>query len=188
LSAADVQRSTGGDAVAAVTPTSVDVSAEQAEQELGLTRNGRQRVQLALKFLGYDIGGADGVIGPKSRTAIAAWQADQGQTATGFITAPQHKILLDQAAPQLASWDAEQKRKAEAARLAAEAEEEGEVPSTITEGAPAAKKAPQSQPQALTEAEPEPAPTTAPAAQEPEGDETLDTFFSIMGKTIPLIK
>src|SRR5262249_18747528 len=86
--------------------------AEEIERSIGLTRQGRSRVQLALTLLGYSTGGTDGVLGTKSRSAISAWQTDRGETATGFLTTKQHAALLDAAAPKLVAWDAEQKRKA----------------------------------------------------------------------------
>lgn len=99
--------------VAALAPAeSSDPAPEQIERSLGLTRQGRSRVQLALTLLGYGTGGSDGMLGPKSRAAISAWQADRGDTATGYLTSRQHAALLDAAAPKLAAWDAEQKRKA----------------------------------------------------------------------------
>jgi peptidoglycan hydrolase-like protein with peptidoglycan-binding domain len=71
---------------------------------------------LALTLLGYKTGGTDGAFGPKSRNAISAWQADRGEAVTGYLTAEQHAALLDAAAPKLAAWDAEQKRKAAEAK------------------------------------------------------------------------
>jgi len=190
LAATKVEPAAGGDEVAVVTPPTVDVSAEQTERDLGLTRNGRQRVQLALKFLGYDIGSADGMIGPMSRKALTAWQVDQGQTPTGYLTAPQHKSLLDQAAPLLAAWDAEKQRNAEAARLAAEeearlaairktSEPDDEATRTFTQEETTAEEAPE---QTLTTAEPEPTP------EQPQWEENLNNFFSIMDKSIPKVQ
>ena len=97
--------------LAALTPPEVSEPApEQIERSIGLTRQGRSRLQLALTLLGYSTGGTDGVLGPKSRAAIAAWQTDQGETATGYLTTKQHAALLDTAGPKLMAWDAEQKR------------------------------------------------------------------------------
>ncbi len=112
---ADTSRS--GEQVATVTPPEATVpAAEEVERSLGLNRQGRSRVQLALTLLGYKTGGTDGSLGPKSRAAISAWQTDQHETATGYLTAEQHAALLDAAAPKLAAWDAEQKRKAAEAK------------------------------------------------------------------------
>lgn len=49
----------------------------------GLTKEMRVELQTRLTARGFDTGGADGVIGPKSREAIAAYQASIGQAATG---------------------------------------------------------------------------------------------------------
>ena len=92
------------------TPEDAEPAAEQIERSIGLTRQGRSRVQLALTLLGYGTGGTDGVLGPKSRAAISAWQTDQGESATGYLSSTQHAALLDAASPKLAAWDAEQKR------------------------------------------------------------------------------
>jgi uncharacterized caspase-like protein len=111
-----------GEQVATVSPSDTTVpAAEQDELSLGLTKQGRSRVQLALTLLGYKTGGADGSFGPKSRSAISAWQTDRHESATGYLTAKQHAALLDAAAPKLAAWDADQKRKAAEAQAAAAA-------------------------------------------------------------------
>ena len=108
---AEVSRSS--DQVAALTSPETTVQpAEDVERSIGMTRQGRSRAQLALTLLGYSTGGTDGVFGAKSRTAISAWQTDRGETPTGYLTAKQHAALLDVAAPKLAAWDADQKRKA----------------------------------------------------------------------------
>jgi peptidoglycan hydrolase-like protein with peptidoglycan-binding domain len=107
---ADTVRS--GEKVASLPPPDGAVpAAEEVERSIGMTKQGRSRVQLALTLLGYKTGGTDGSFGPKSRAAISAWQADQQETATGYLTAKQHAALLDAAAPKLAAWDAEQKQK-----------------------------------------------------------------------------
>ncbi len=49
----------------------------------GLTKDDRIRLQQRLTSRGFDTGGADGVIGPNSRTAIAAYQSSIGLSATG---------------------------------------------------------------------------------------------------------
>jgi His-Xaa-Ser repeat protein HxsA len=41
------------------------------------------RVQMALSLKGYKPGGLDGVLGPQTRTALQAFQRDQGLPATG---------------------------------------------------------------------------------------------------------
>ena len=49
----------------------------------GLTKDDRVLLQQRLTARGFDTGGADGVIGPKSREAISAYQRSIGQAATG---------------------------------------------------------------------------------------------------------
>ena len=43
-------------------------------------------VQAALNRNGYDAGLVDGVMGPRTRNAIAAYQSDHGLSVTGTIT------------------------------------------------------------------------------------------------------
>ena len=49
----------------------------------GLTKDQRISLQQRLTARGFDTGGADGVIGPNSRTAISAFQTSAGLQATG---------------------------------------------------------------------------------------------------------
>ena len=49
----------------------------------GLTIGDRQDLQRRLMAAGFDTGGTDGVIGPRSRAAIAAFQRSRGLAATG---------------------------------------------------------------------------------------------------------
>jgi len=51
-----------------------------------LTKSERQEVQILLARHGYDVGSPDGVIGPKSRNAIMAFQQKAGLTADGFAS------------------------------------------------------------------------------------------------------
>ncbi|WP_394196274.1 lytic murein transglycosylase [Litoreibacter albidus] len=51
--------------------------------KFGLTINDRKRLQQRLTARGFDTGGADGVLGPKSQAAIGAFQRSIGLEATG---------------------------------------------------------------------------------------------------------
>ncbi len=51
--------------------------------QYGLTKDDRIALQQRLTARGFDTGGSDGVIGPKSRAAISAYQRSIGAAATG---------------------------------------------------------------------------------------------------------
>lgn len=61
------------------------IEPEEAEQALGLGKQTRLEVQIALSNLGYDVGRPDGVFGSRSRTAISALQRAAGLVETGFV-------------------------------------------------------------------------------------------------------
>ncbi len=84
--------------------------AEPGEAELRLTNRDRQKLQVALLSLGFDVGGIDGTFGPRSRQTIAAWQARNGDVATGYFTAAQKASLMTEAAPAIAKWEDAQRR------------------------------------------------------------------------------
>jgi lytic murein transglycosylase len=50
----------------------------------GFSRADVRRMQLAMEREGYDVGGADGLVGFKTRVATGIWQAKAGQTSTCF--------------------------------------------------------------------------------------------------------
>ena len=55
------------------------------EEGLGLDRPARREVQLGLRAVGFDPGGADGLFGPRTRAAIRSWQRSRGARATGYL-------------------------------------------------------------------------------------------------------
>ena len=75
-------------------PAAVNDAVE--ERLLGLTYAERREIQQRLTLLGYDTRGADGAIGYYTRRALAAWQHDQGQRASGYLTADQLRLLRRQ--------------------------------------------------------------------------------------------
>ena len=69
-------------------------AAAQIEARLGITYGQRVAVQRELTRLGYRTYGADGVWGNNTRNAIAAWQSNGGEAATGYVTEAQLRVLL----------------------------------------------------------------------------------------------
>lgn len=85
-------------------------NAEPGEVALKMTSRDRQKLQVALLSLGFDVGGIDGTFGPRSRQTIAAWQTKNGDVPTGFFTAAQKASLLAEGAPAIAKWEDAQRR------------------------------------------------------------------------------
>ena len=65
--------------------------AEAAETSLDFDRH---LVQEALTALGYDIGTVDGVLGPRTRSAIKSWQLEHDGEASGYLTEKQVVAIL----------------------------------------------------------------------------------------------
>ena len=127
--------------------------AERDEAALRLGDRDRQRIQIALTSLGFNTAGTDGVLGPRSREMIAAWQKARSQPSTGFVTVLNQQMLLHEAAAALSKHDEEQKR-VEEDRKKAEAEKariQAQTPAPPPAPAPAPAPAP---PPAKVEAKP----------------------------------
>jgi peptidoglycan hydrolase-like protein with peptidoglycan-binding domain len=75
-----------------------------------MTYRDRQKLQVALSSLGFDVEAVDGTFGPRTRQMIGAWQIKSGNISTGFFTAAQKNALLNEAAPAIAKWEDEQRR------------------------------------------------------------------------------
>ena len=58
-----------------------------------LNRNSIKAMQKRLEKRGIDVGGADGLIGYKTRIAVGKWQEQNGQPATCFPSARQIKSI-----------------------------------------------------------------------------------------------
>ena len=121
-------------------------SAEATESALNLTLSDRQRLQVALSSRGFVTRGNDGVLGPRSREAIVAWQKAKNLPATGFIDAAQQQALL-RGAEAIRSFDQEQKKADEERKRLEEAQKAGDEKTKQTDPAPQMKPAP-SAPQA----------------------------------------
>ncbi|MEO1599406.1 MAG: peptidoglycan-binding protein [Pseudomonadota bacterium] len=91
---------------------------EVEEEALALKRAERRAIQRALRAVGQDPRGIDGVFGPATRRAIRRWQRAAGFAPTGYLTRDQLAALrqdAERAAAARAEAEAAAKR-AEAAR------------------------------------------------------------------------
>ncbi|NDR57992.1 peptidoglycan-binding domain-containing protein [Aliiruegeria sabulilitoris] len=84
--------------------------ARLAEEELGLSRDERRKIQRELTLLDYQPRGVDGVFGQGSRAAIMRFQTRNGFPATGYLDATQVERLSLQAERRAAELAAEQRR------------------------------------------------------------------------------
>ncbi|GAA6209169.1 peptidoglycan-binding domain-containing protein [Cognatishimia sp. WU-CL00825] len=84
---------------------------QQAEQSLGLNRSQRRNIQKDLNTLGYNTRGVDGVFGPATRSAVAAWQADTGYEAHGYLNLDQLRDLQEFARLRAAELEEEARRR-----------------------------------------------------------------------------
>ncbi|MSU88054.1 hypothetical protein GE300_00305 [Rhodobacteraceae bacterium 2CG4] len=74
-------------------PTAASAETEAA---LGLNRAARREVQTRLRLAGHDPGGADGVFGPRTRSAVSAWQEASGLIASGYLDETQYHRLVEE--------------------------------------------------------------------------------------------
>ncbi|MFY0595451.1 MAG: peptidoglycan-binding protein [Cognatishimia sp.] len=84
-----------------------------AETAMGLNRDRRRSIQRDLALIGYDPRGVDGVFGPATRRAIAAWQSDQGLETHGYLDRDQLGLLQDTALRRAAELEEEARRRRE---------------------------------------------------------------------------
>jgi membrane-bound lytic murein transglycosylase B len=72
--------------------------------ETALSVDERVGAQQDLAQLGFDPGGADGVVGARTRHALQAWQKARGLTADGYLSKDMiTRLKLEAAAPRLAT-------------------------------------------------------------------------------------
>jgi peptidoglycan hydrolase-like protein with peptidoglycan-binding domain len=83
------------------------LQAQQAEAGLNISRDRRREIQRALSLLDFDPRGIDGLFGPGSRRAIAAWQKANRIEPTGFLDVDQITRLQAQADRRAAELEAE---------------------------------------------------------------------------------
>lgn len=84
---------------------------ERIEADLALSRNERRAIQRDLTVLGYDTRGIDGLFGPATRGAIAAWQNRYQFDDTGYLTRDQIFQLAGEAARRTAEIEAEERER-----------------------------------------------------------------------------
>lgn len=88
-----------------------ELEASSREAQLKLSESDRRKVQVALTSLLFDTQGADGVLGPRSREMIAAWQKARGLPATGFIDLDQKTRLFKEGEAAIRKLEADQRRR-----------------------------------------------------------------------------
>jgi hypothetical protein len=88
-------------AVAMPDDVKLSVGTPETETALNLDKEGRIDLQLRLGALGHVTGGADGALGARSRTAIGAWQQQNGMVETTYLTQQQHMFLVVQTDPMM---------------------------------------------------------------------------------------
>ncbi len=67
-------------------PTLVRTTSPYAEPGVALNTAAIREAQTALRQLGFDPGGADGVVGPRTRAATRAFQQANGMNASGSLS------------------------------------------------------------------------------------------------------
>ena len=89
--------------------------AQDAEDDLALTREARREVQRHLTILGFDTRGTDGIFGPATRKALTDWQGARRFGSDGYLDAQQLATLRSEGAARAAELerDAEARRAAE---------------------------------------------------------------------------
>jgi peptidoglycan hydrolase-like protein with peptidoglycan-binding domain len=80
---------------------------DRLEAALDLSRDERRAIQRDLTLLGRDTRGIDGIFGPGTRAAIAAWQRENDLPETGYLDRDQFFALASQAARRATELEAE---------------------------------------------------------------------------------
>lgn len=81
------------------------------------SRQQLRRAQRALADAGYDPGPVDGVMGPRTRRAVRAWQRDHGLEPDGEVTPEFLQRLAEGAPPREPPLTSNERRLQDAARL-----------------------------------------------------------------------
>lgn len=91
----------------ALQPPEPQMTPEEAEAALSLTRTQKRDIQRDLEVLSYYTLAIDGLFGPGSRRAIRDWQQANGLQVTGYLDAAQIQRLSDQGDVRRAQIQAE---------------------------------------------------------------------------------
>ena len=84
----------GSESVLAAPEEGSGPTAAAAPRDEGLTREKRIQVQQGLAALGFDAGPADGMFGPRTRSAIREWQQAKGLEPTGYLSRVEAEVLV----------------------------------------------------------------------------------------------
>ena len=71
-------------------------SPEAQEAALNLDRSARRELQRRLRLAGFDPGAADGILGPRSRAALSAWQEERDYEPSGYLDGKQWAELQEE--------------------------------------------------------------------------------------------
>lgn len=88
------------------------IATSDTEERLALSRAERRELQRRLTMLGHPTGGADGILGPRSREAITALQAELGEVPTGYVNKTLVAEIRTRSAEPYAAWRREMKKAA----------------------------------------------------------------------------
>jgi formylglycine-generating enzyme required for sulfatase activity/uncharacterized caspase-like protein len=80
----------------------------EIEATLALSSDDWRSLQRAMTALGFETGGADGKPGPATRKALAAWQQAKRVDPNGYLAPFQRELILSEAQPKLAEFEAAQ--------------------------------------------------------------------------------
>lgn len=91
------------------------------EEALKLSAAQRREIQRRLRLASHDPRGIDGIFGPATRAALAAWQTAEGIPATGYMTEATHLRLAESTEAKYRAWAADRSRRARDRQIASTA-------------------------------------------------------------------
>lgn len=108
--------------------TRAEVGTVKTEADLKLAKAARADVQARLAALGRDPGARNGTLTQSTREALAAWQAERGVAATGWLAPLTLAALKAESEPKLAPFLKAESEKAREARRSVRAKAAAEAP------------------------------------------------------------